>query len=863
MRRPRRSRRLGWKRTAVVAAAAGLSAVIALGAGAASAATGSAHNAPLVPPTNNATSPFRADPGSSLPTGLIPNQTVTPIVAPLHPVVLSWSPVPGAVNYIVEVSASPGFQKVVWSKQTDQPQIAPDAILGDGTYWWRVTAIDSAGTHGITSGVATFAKRWAGTVTGGVLSDTPGGAASSLIRVTPYLRWAPVSGAAYYQAQIAAGNQFAAPVFDSGLITDPGVDPGQNAVLPDGNYIWRVRAFDAAHNPGPWTTESSYQKAWVSPTTTAPDDGATVSNFELQWDAVPGADSYQVQVTKEQFTFTGSPLVVNSTTASTAYVPNLSETQSKSLGVGQYWWRVRPVVHGITGSWSPVSTFSMAAPSGGAATPTLTSDTAASTTALTPILSWTPVTGAQIYRVDVATDSQFDNIVFSELTSNTAWAMRSPLPDNSINGGYYWRVIWGNNASVDDPQYQVDESLAPTATFTKQTQPTLGSAATGVLTGPPEFSWSDIAGAGQYQLQLSRDQQFADGSTASMSVYGLGTRWNATQNAPLTSGTWYWRVRPQDIAGNSLTYSSPAQSFVINPPAPGPSGPANGATVIASPELSWAPVDGACSYDVQVSDSTTFPDISGSGGGTIPGGANTAQTAWVPTGAVVSHAGTWFWRVRAELCNSDTGAWSNTQSFVSQLPPQFNLNHIPTTVAYNANITVAGQLIANGSPVSHPVLTLERRLYPSNTYTAVKLVQADDSGRFAFNLTMTRSADWQLRWSGNLPFDQGIASFNVTVAPRVSFTLNRSKVVRGRLYGVAGFVYPMRPAWVQYQTAHGWTNLVKVPVKSRFAFNVRANFSPGTKRLRLYSPTDVNHMIASAGSSARNLFVYDVIVVKK
>ncbi len=844
-------------------AIAAIAAVVAVGAGAAPAQTATRANAPLVPPTNDAPSPFAADPGSSLPVGLIPNQTVNPLVAPQQPVVLSWIPVPGAVSYDVEISASPGFSKIVWSQTTDQAQIAPEAILADGTYWWRVTAYDQAGTRGITSAVATFAKEWDGTVTGGVLSDTPGGAPASLILVTPYLSWNPVPGAAYYQAQIAPGDQFASPVFDSGLVTQTGVAPGENSVLPDGNYVWRVRAFDAANNPGPWTVESSYTKAWVAPTTTAPADGATVDSFELQWDPVAGASSYDVQVTKQQYNFTSGELVVNSPTASTAYVPDLSETQSNGIAPGQYWWRVRPVVDGVLGTWSAVDTFTLQAPTVTSSVPTLSSDTVASTTALTPILSWTPVTGAEVYRVDIATDSQFNNIVFSDLTTNTAWAMRSPLPDNEVNGGYYWRVVWGSNANSDDPNYMVDETLVPTATFTKQTQPTVGTAASGVVTASPLFTWSDIPGAGEYQLQVSRDEQFADSSTESMTAFGLGTWWNDAQGSPLTSGTWYWRVRPMDEAGNSLTYNSPPQSFVINPPAPTPAAPTDGATVIASPELSWSPVNGACSYDVQVSDSATFPAADGGGGGSsIPSGANTAQTAYVPPGSLVTHPGTWYWHVRAELCNSDTGAWSDTQTFISHLPPQFNLNTIPTRVSYGTRITVVGQLVANGSPVANPTLILERRLYPSETYSPVAAIAADSSGRFAFALSMTRSADWQLRWSGNLPFDEGVASFDVTVLPRVSFTLTRSRVVRGHTYGMSGFVYPIRPAWIQFETSYGWSNLVRVPSRERFSLNLRAKFSTGTQHLRLYVPTDADQTMAAVGSSARALFVYDVIVIK-
>ena len=62
------------------------------------------------------------------------------------------------------------------------------------------------------------------------------------------------------------------------------------------------------------------------------------------------------------------------------------------------------------------------------------------------------------------------------------------------------------------------------------------------------------------------------------------------------------------------------------------------------------------------------------------------------------------------------------------LPPQFNLNTIPTRVSYGTRITVAGQLVANGSPVANPTLVLERRLYPSNTYTPVAAVRRMPTG---------------------------------------------------------------------------------------------------------------------------------------
>jgi hypothetical protein len=245
-----------------------------------------------------------------------------------------------------------------------------------------------------------------------------------------------------------------------------------------------------------------------------------------------------------------------------------------------------------------------------------------------------------------------------------------------------------------------------------------------------------------------------------------------------------------------------------------------------------------------------------------PGVANTAQTAYVATGQQITHAGICYWRVRAQLCNTDTGPWSGTRSFASELPPQVNLNSIPSRVQYGTRVTIAGQLVANGNPVARPTLIVERRLYPSSTYSPVGQVIGSDTGRFAFSLLMTRSADWRLRWTGPLPIDQGTAPFDVSVVPRVSFVLSRTKVVRHAAFVASGFVYPLRPAWIQRSTSTGWANLVRVPRKSRFSVRLRANLNTGTQHLRLYAPIDAAHVMDAAASASRSLFVYDVIVIK-
>ncbi|MCB0644161.1 MAG: hypothetical protein KDC44_21100, partial [Phaeodactylibacter sp.] len=66
--------------------------------------------------------------------------------------------------------------------------------------------------------------------------------------------------------------------------------------------------------------------------------------------------------------------------------------------------------------------------------------------ATNPTLTWAASTGVDSYRVVVATDAGFSNVVVDETTGNTSW-MLSGLTQGS---GYFWRVR-GTNASGNGP----------------------------------------------------------------------------------------------------------------------------------------------------------------------------------------------------------------------------------------------------------------------------------------------------------------------------------------------------------------------------------------------------------------------------
>ena len=815
------------------------------------------------PPDASATvpSPFKANRASSTATGLTPNTTANPVRYPEQSVVLTWGDVPKAVGYTVEIADNPGFSSVVWTGQTTQAIAVPEILLPDGAYWWRVRAVDAAGTEGVWSDVARVAKVWPNQITNTRFAATPTGAAASFTELNPYLFWAPVPGAKSYDVQVSPGDQFNNVVFTGTSLPQPFASPAAVGALPDDTYSWRVRARDTNDNTGPWTVASTFTKAWGAATEVAPDFGVTTEDLALQWTPVDGAQQYEVQVTDLQNNFVGPHLKIDAKTAATSLTPTFQEERAKAMVNGNLWWRVRPVIDGVFGRWSSAGRrVNWQPPSGGTTPVAVLSSSGNSATGLSPLLQWTPVTGATMYRVNIATDPNFNNILEQQVTTSTSWTSRVPLPDNQISTGYYWRVIWGTGTTIDEPYWVPAEDDVDVASFNKQTRVTLGSPASGgVVSDPPLLNWGSVPGIAKYDVQLSQDGKFADTSTRSATLFGLGAVPGAMSDGEkrLPDGTWNWRVRAVDGGDKGQSWS-PVSTFTLNSQRPTQKLPNDGASVVYSPLITWSPVSGACSYDVQVSRDSSF---SGADDASI---LSTAQTALVPPAKMITTPGIHYWRVRAGYCSEVKGQWTPTRSFRSVFPPDFNLNSIPSKVNFGRRLVVGGQLRNNGAAVRKARLFLERRTYPRAAFKAAGVIRTNTSGRFRFQLKMRRTADYRLVWRESATHPEGNTSFRVNVRPRVAFRLATSRVVRRRGLVVKGTVYPKRPALIQIKTSDGWRKLRKVRLrKNRFSVVVSTHrLDAGRYKLRLYVPRDGQRRFVNTASKQRRLFVYDKFIVR-
>ena len=834
--------------------------VCALGAPAlAHAAQAGATTPGATTPTAAVKSPFAADRASSKPSGLAPDNATTPVRYPEQSVILTWGDVPDAAGYSVEIADNPGFSSVLWKASTTQSIAVPEILLPDGAYWWRVRAVDAAGTLGLWSDVGRVAKTWPSQIGGTRVAATPTGGGASFTALNPYFSWSPVPGAKSYDVEVSPGDQFNDVVFRGESLSQSFATPAAAGALPDDTYSWRVRARDPKDNPGPWTVATTFTKSLDAPQPISPADDAATHDLRFTWEPIEGVQKYEVQITDREFNWNGNHIKVSASTSSSAFVPTVGEQTAQSMVYGDLWWRVRPVINDVTGAWSTERKVTWQAPASGGPAAVLGS-TGDSDTGLSPQLSWTPVTGMRVYQVEIAADPLFSNIRERVMTSSTSWVPRTPLRDNQIGAGYYWRVIWGDGVTEDDPEWKVSPGSVATATFRKQTRVTLGLPANGgVVQEPPLLTWAAVPGIGKYDVELSQDGQFAAVSTRRAGIFGLGAVPGVMADGEkrLPEGTWSWRVRAVDGSGVGQSWS-PIGSFTLSSQRPVQKLPADGASVVFSPLVTWSPVSGACGYDVQVSRDPSF------GSADTQDLLSTAQTAIVPPKVRVTTPGLHHWRVRADYCSGIGGQWSPSRSFRSVFPPSFNLNSIPKRVEYRKQVVIGGQLKNNGASVKKARLYLERRIFPKDTYRPAGMVRTDNRGRFRFGLRMNRSADYRLVWRESASNPQGVAAFGIDVAPRVTFRLASSRVTRKKGLLVKGSIYPRRPAVVQVRTSDGWQTVRRLnPTRRRFLVVVpTGRIEPGTHRLRLYVPRDTQRRFATVSSRQRGVLVYDRFVVR-
>ncbi len=252
--------------------------------------------------------------------------------------VLSWDHVAGAVRYELQVDDDPGFgsPELIPSAtvSTVNNTYVPTANLPSGNKYWRVRARNAANEDSPWS-IAQFGNP---SVAVPQPASPPNNTTLSQPSQPPLLTWSASPGATKYIVEVDGDSDFvgATPIETASTsLVWPNALPAGTAANP-ADYFWRVTASKGSGlNSQPSPASRFIIGPLAAPTITSPPSDP---NFELQdvvmdWEPVPGAKSYDVEVALNQDFTT----IVESMTGitGTRYSPIVTYDND------QYYWRVR------------------------------------------------------------------------------------------------------------------------------------------------------------------------------------------------------------------------------------------------------------------------------------------------------------------------------------------------------------------------------------------------------------------------------------------------------------------------------------------------------------------------------------------
>ncbi len=339
----------------------------------------------------------------------------------------AWLPTPGAA-YTLEIATSDTFgASIVYSAAlTIHYHTLPLAnALPDGVYFWRVRL------NGETLPAPIFHRFTVSPPPAPAPLQTAPAYAAQLSSPAPALAWNPVTAAGgpfAYELQLDRSAVFTSPALltftQASGVTDTGFTvPGP---LDDGLWFWRVRVTNAQGRPGLWSPVRIFYVDTVAPPAPtlylpASNSVAYTQQPAFIWLPTVGAVRYEIALsTNPAFT---APLLAAAVRNS--FVP------TGPLLLTTYSWRVRAFdAAGNVSAWSDARTLKVESPV--YAAPILNRYAAA------PTLTWTPISWAQAYHVQVAQDAAFTQLAYDNqaLSAGTLQATPGTLPD----GAYYWRV---------------------------------------------------------------------------------------------------------------------------------------------------------------------------------------------------------------------------------------------------------------------------------------------------------------------------------------------------------------------------------------------------------------------------------------
>ncbi|TVQ61927.1 MAG: hypothetical protein EA379_05815 [Phycisphaerales bacterium] len=254
---------------------------------------------------------------------------------------------------------------------------------------------------------------------------------------------------------------------------------------------------------------------------------------------------------------------------------------------------------------------------------------------LSPTLTWTRSNNAASYRVEIASDSGFADIVHTATLSGLSY---TTPPDILAPGAtYHWRVTALRNSGAERVSgesfvFVVLPAPGPFAVTAPASNATQG------LVGPVTLAWNDSDGAEAYSLVVATDAALTNTIVAEPAL----TDTTYTIGVALNEGaTYHWRVVATNAVGSRTASPQTAQFRMLGPPGPFTLlTPSDGDDAAFIPVvLTWSPAIDAKEYRVEVATDSGFAQRVVN--------VVTTQPMRLLTADDIDDGVTYFWRVSA------------------------------------------------------------------------------------------------------------------------------------------------------------------------------------------------------------------------
>jgi len=430
----------------------------------------------------------------------------------------SWTAVQSASKYELQISTQEDFG-LPTTYQTANTEYTPEKTLSnDQDYYWRVKAIDAEKNSSPWSEIRQFRVRW--NFQTSQLAPVNG----VIQQANPFFSWTPIPGVEKYQLQVDETTSYERPLMDEpfyNVTTAAIVKIEEPTVYIGADYFWRVRGIDAQGNFTPWSNNNSFRYGEIaSPNlvyplpyyepdteTTPVYSDRTIAWPMFAWDSsfifhtltntVSIPQYYELTVAADAFF---SDVRFQIETAGLFATPTALHPFTNLEDGKQYYWRVRAFLAngeqvGIDQTW--LTRIDRATPERThteSITPIFPADSFEAV-GVPPVLGWSPLEGATHYRLQVAKDANFNDLVEDVMPQFVNYAPWQGRRLNMPMGTYYWRVraesapnvpiggwsevrhfnlsrdlMTGNKYDFKTPQYpksilQSDENYRPDLTY--------------------------------------------------------------------------------------------------------------------------------------------------------------------------------------------------------------------------------------------------------------------------------------------------------------------------------------------------------------------------------------------------------------